>query len=299
MVKSFIYSPDFLVAVYFFWLLPQHVEVSEPEIGPEPQQPRPQQWQCWTLNPLCHKGAPIGRCFFFPWRWFLPRLVILSRLFVVKNEDHVDDFVARTWAPCAPWQALGWSRLASLQGGLEGNWLPVRLRACKYKVRRALFCTKSPQECRPFLGDWLCLFGRETSLLFPLGGNEASWAQGEGGRRTWQSCLTLPAVPIFPSRLLSSILYAPSPSWEPVVHLSWGWALPYLEAFSLAHPHLFLTSKTILDALGPFRFPSALWSWVYFLVVQCCCGFPSSEGDAGKRHVAGLAGLKWKPLICH
>lgn len=186
-----------------------------------------QQQQCWTLNPLCHKGAPIGRCFFFPWRWFLPRLVILSRLFVVKNEDHVDDFVARTWAPCAPWQALGWSRLASLQGGLEGNWLPVRLRSCKCKIRRASFCTKSPQECRPFLGDWLCLFGRETSLLFPLGGNEASWAQGEGGRRTWQSCLTLPAVPIFPSRLLSSILYAPSPSWEPVVHLSWSLLFPF------------------------------------------------------------------------
>ena len=36
----------------------QHVEIARPGIEHTPQQwPKPLQWQCWILNPLCHKGT--------------------------------------------------------------------------------------------------------------------------------------------------------------------------------------------------------------------------------------------------
>ena len=39
--------------VFYFWLHPWHVDVSEPRIKPTPQQ-----LQHWILNPLSHQGAP-------------------------------------------------------------------------------------------------------------------------------------------------------------------------------------------------------------------------------------------------
>ena len=52
----------------------KHVEVPGPGIKPMPQlYPEPQQWQCQSLNPLCHQGTP--HCcfnFHFPkniWCW--------------------------------------------------------------------------------------------------------------------------------------------------------------------------------------------------------------------------------------
>ena len=45
----------FGVILHFFWLYPQHVEVLRPGI-----KPKPQQWQCWILNPLNHQETPMS-----------------------------------------------------------------------------------------------------------------------------------------------------------------------------------------------------------------------------------------------
>ena len=51
--------------IFFFWPHSQHVDVPRPGTEPMPkQQPEPLQWQCWILNPLCHKGIPTEEFFF-------------------------------------------------------------------------------------------------------------------------------------------------------------------------------------------------------------------------------------------
>ena len=60
-------GPPYLFIYLFIssWLHPRHVEVPRPGIEPAPQQrPEPLRWQCWIVNPLCHKGTPILWLFF-------------------------------------------------------------------------------------------------------------------------------------------------------------------------------------------------------------------------------------------
>ena len=45
---------------FLFWPHPQHVEAPWAWIEPVPQQqPKPLQWQCQILNPLCHRKLQI------------------------------------------------------------------------------------------------------------------------------------------------------------------------------------------------------------------------------------------------
>ena len=48
----------------FFWLHLQHMKIPRPGIEPLPQQwPKALQWQCWVLNPVCHKRTPKTNIF--------------------------------------------------------------------------------------------------------------------------------------------------------------------------------------------------------------------------------------------
>ena len=60
----FLFFLKFSLFYFIFWLHLWHVEVLRPGIKPKPrQQPKPQQWQCQSLNLLSHQGTPFSLIF--------------------------------------------------------------------------------------------------------------------------------------------------------------------------------------------------------------------------------------------
>lgn len=175
----------------------------------------------------------VGCCCFFSRCWFFILYhVIPGCLFICENDDRVDDWMELMWGSCELLQALGMSRLASLQAGLEGNWLPVRLRSSTYRIRRALPCTKSNHNAHSSYA--ICFIYLEEVLVYFL-----IWDETRLPRlrvRVGQMALPVLLKPSncpllsFPLMFHSGIPFLLSPHWEPLLCLSGEWALPYLEA---------------------------------------------------------------------